>query len=116
MISPGCTCTCRQTGAQLWVVRSAAPNGRWHLVGKRTDTLGRKRFTSRVAGEGDLVEILAAKTYRVGDVVERHGMRHVVLADDGDDDRACRARGPRPAARWLHGPSGCGEFNPSVES
>ena len=85
MITPGCTCTCRQTGAQLWVVRSAAPNGRWHLVGKRTDTLGRKRFTNRVAGEGDLVEILAAKTYQIGDVVERHGKRHVVLSDDGDE-------------------------------
>ena len=38
MISSGCICTCWQTGAQLWVVRSAAPNGRWHLVGKRTDS------------------------------------------------------------------------------
>ena len=85
MISSGCICTCWQTGAQLWVVRSAAPNGSWHLVGKRIDSLGRKRFTSRVAGEGDLVEILAAKTYEVGDVVERHGLRHVVLADNGDD-------------------------------
>ena len=85
MISSGCICTRWQTGAQLWVVRSAAPNGRWHLVGKRIDSLGRKRFTSRVAGEGDLVEIFAAKTYGVGDVVERHGLRHVVLADNGDD-------------------------------
>ena len=85
MIAVGSTVTCRQTGAQLWVVRSAAPNGRWHLVGKRTDTLGRRRFTKRVVGNGDVVEILAAKTYRVGDVVEHHGKQHVVLSDDGDE-------------------------------
>ena len=85
MISRGRTVTCRQTGTQLWVVRSAAHNGRWHLVGKRTDTLGRRRFTNRVAGEGDLVEILATKTYRIGNVVERHGKQHLVLSDDGDE-------------------------------
>jgi hypothetical protein len=84
MISPGSTVTCRQTGAQLWIVRSAAPNG-WHLVGKRTDRLGRRRLTKRVVGNGDVVEILAAKTYRVGDVVERDdGRRYVVLRDLGD--------------------------------
>ena len=40
---------------------------------------------SGVAGEGDLVEILTAKTYQIGDVVEHHGKQHLVLSDDGDE-------------------------------
>jgi hypothetical protein len=39
-LSPGCLCTCRQCGTQLWVVGAKADDGiRWHLHSKRETNL-----------------------------------------------------------------------------
>jgi hypothetical protein len=86
MISPGAIVTVRQYGAALWVVLRPASDGRaWHLRGKLVDYRGRSAFRGHIAGAGDITVIRDAPTYQVGDVVERNGLRHVVLRDLGDD-------------------------------
>ena len=85
MISPGGLVTCRQTGAQLWVVKAPATGGRWSLARKQVGKRGQPANQGRIAGAGDLIVILDAPTYQVGDVVERNGLRHVVLSDLGDE-------------------------------
>jgi hypothetical protein len=85
MVNVGDICVCRQTGAQLWVVLGAEPNGRWRLIGKRTDQRGHKRlYDGRTAGEGDLTLVTPAPIFEPGSTVEHDGQTLKVLSDDID--------------------------------
>ena len=85
MISPGAIVRIYRTGDTAWVVRGRTLSGRWKCISKAVDFRGRAgAFTSFTAGEGDMVLIKDPPTYTAGMVVERDGMEHTVLADDGE--------------------------------
>jgi hypothetical protein len=84
-ISPGAIVTCSQTGGRLWVVRGRHHDGLgWDLIGKFTNCFGRKAYTGRTAGEGDVVLVRDAETYDLGTTIEYGGVKHTVARDLGD--------------------------------
>ena len=89
MIAVGDICVVRQTGAQLWVAKAPAPvpidRERWVLISKMVDKRGRSAHSSKVVGLGDITLIRPGPEYKVGDVIEHNGLKHVVLKDCGDE-------------------------------
>jgi hypothetical protein len=85
VISPGCICTCKQTGTILYAVVAKADDGiRWQLRSMRIDHKGRTDFTRRIAGEGDLTLIREAPTFEPNTVIEHNGRFHEITTDNGD--------------------------------
>jgi hypothetical protein len=89
-LSPGAICLIQGFGSRLWVAVEPKPdhNGnpnRYRLVCKQVDARGRYALQTRVAGVDDVVVVHDANIFQVGDVIERHGRRHVVSRDLGDE-------------------------------
>ncbi len=83
-IEPGAIVKCSQTGDHLWVVKVKEPGQRWLLVSK-IKRRGIATQAERVAGEGDLNEVVSPPSYEIGATVELDGVAYTVSADLGED-------------------------------
>lgn len=84
-ISPGAIVVFRQTGLVAWVVHSRLADGRFKCVSEGVDPRGNGAvFNGRVVGEGDLMVVMPAPSYAVGDAIEQDGKSLIVAADLGD--------------------------------
>ena len=83
-ITPGCIVRVHRQGDIAWVAVRREIDGRWRVQAKAVDGRGGDLFTSRTAGEGDIVLIRKAPIFAVDDVVEHNGAKLTVIADLGD--------------------------------
>jgi hypothetical protein len=86
MIAPGAVVRVHNHGDVAWVVKRRALDGvRWHVTCKSLEaSRHRELFSSRIAGEGDIVVVRPAPTYEPGSTVTYNGIEHAVAADNGD--------------------------------
>jgi hypothetical protein len=100
-ITPGAICTCKQTGAILYVVDRQADDGiRYRLRSFRVTHEGNLLDTLREVGEGDIVVIHPTEAYEPGSVIEHEGKRLTVLRDLGN---AVEFAVPASASPLRHG-------------
>lgn len=95
-------------GDIAWVLDRRMPDGRWKCVSKLVDNMGHQSFSSRTAGEREMVVVQDAPTYQVGTTVEHKGKSFVVVADNGDSLTAIvpASRRPLKGGGYLHVPAG----------
>jgi hypothetical protein len=86
-MAPGSVVTCRWTGAQAWVVKARAGEGRMlHLISPIVNSLGVPvAYTSHTAGIGDVELITPAPTFEPGQSLMHEDVTYEVIADHGDE-------------------------------